>query len=129
MGVADVSHRLESPIVVADVNHPSTQKKLGLTSSQPSKTPNLPQIAANIIFGLPDNVTESEAEEHANRITSSLKATSRDSIHVQAVPYDEEEDYFDEQDEDWQESDETVEEQEDRSDQESEAEIIDHQTQ
>ena len=87
-------------------------------------------MAANIIYGLPDNVTESEPEEHPNRITSSLKATSRDGIHVQAVPYDEEEDYFDEQDEDWQESDETVEEQEeDRSDEESESDIIDHQTQ
>ena len=52
-------------------------------------------------FDLPHLVTESEAEEHAKRMTASLKASKAAGIHEDVDPYYDEEDY-DEQDEDWQ---------------------------
>ena len=72
-------------------------KRLNLSISKPP-TPNPSQIAAKFKFDLPHLVTESEAEEHAKRMTASLKASKAAGIHEDVDPYYDEEDY----DEDWQ---------------------------
>jgi hypothetical protein len=91
------------------VNLPYNGKSLNLSISKPPKTPNPSQIAAKVIFDLPHLVTESEAEEHAKRITASLKASEAAGIDEDVDPYYDEEDYG-EQSDDQQYEDDTVEE-------------------
>ena len=65
-------------------------KRLNLSIWKPP-TPNPSQIAAKFKFDFPHLVTE--AEEHAKRITASLKASKTAGIHEDVDPYYDEEDY------------------------------------
>ena len=97
---------------LADQHRPSDQKRLDLSSSKPrkSKTSNLSQMPRKVSFDLTDLITESEAEEQADRINSSPIADERADLQQEADQSYDEEDY--EEESIAQQQDETAEEEE-----------------